>query len=128
MAKKLYRMLAVLTALCILLAGVPAGAERADPASVLNWYITLAELRKEHPELTGGDYTELFPEHGQIFAYTRETKEAKAIILINLSTEPAEYDAACLENAELLLGTTGTETRGWLALLEAVIYEAVSPE
>ena len=76
----------------------------------------------------GGDYTELFPEHGQIFAYTRETKEAKAIILINLSTEPAEYDAACLENAELLLGTTGTETRGRLAPLEAVIYEAVSPE
>ena len=105
-----------------------AESERADPASVLNWYITLAELRKEHPELTGGDYTELFPEHGQIFAYTRETKEAKAIILINLSTEPAEYDAACLENAELLLGTTGTETRGRLAPLEAVIYEAVSPE
>ena len=48
--------------------------------------------------------------------------------VINLSTEPAEYDAACLENAELLLGTTGTETRGRLAPLEAVIYEAVSPE
>lgn len=30
MAKKLYRMLAVLTALCILLAGAPAGAEGAE--------------------------------------------------------------------------------------------------
>ena len=48
--------------------------------------------------------------------------------MFNLSTEPAEYDAACLETAELLLGTTGTETRGRLAPLEAVIYEAVSPE
>ena len=60
-------------------------------------------------------------DYGEREAYIVKTKR-------ETSTEPAEYDAACLENAELLLGTTGTETRGRLAPLEAVIYEAVSPE
>ena len=40
MAKELYRMLAVLTALCILLAGVPAGAEGAGNGEW--WKYTIA--------------------------------------------------------------------------------------
>ena len=100
-----------------------AAVEGEDPDSVLSWYITLARLRKEHPELAVGDYTELFHENEQIFAYTRESDAGKAIVLINLSTEPASYDPACVENAALLLGTNGTSEKGSLAPLEAVSYE-----
>ena len=102
---------------------VNAAAELADPDSVLNWYISLARLREEHEELRKGNYTELFPENEQIFAYTRETDHAKAVILINFSTEPAAYDPACVENAELLLGTHAENEKGTLAPLEAAIYE-----
>jgi len=102
-----------------------AEAEREDPDSVLNWYIALARLRAEHPELTGGDYNEIFHENEQIFAFTRENENAKAVILINMTAEPADYDAAVLEGAELLLGTYGTAEKGRLAPLEAVIYEMI---
>ena len=101
-----------------------AASEKADPDSVLNWYITLAKLRSEHEELLDGDYRELFPEHEQIFAYERENETAKAVILINLTTEPAAYDPACLEGAELLLSSAKETEKGTLAPLEAVIYEA----
>ena len=101
-----------------------AASEKADPDSVLNWYITLAKLRSEHEELLDGDYRELFPEHEQIFAYERKNETAKAVILINLTTEPAAYDPACLEGAELLLSSAKETEKGTLAPLEAVIYEA----
>ena len=101
-----------------------AASEKADPDSVLNWYITLAKLRSEHEELLDGDYRELFPEHEQIFAYERKNETAKAVILINLTTEPAAYDPACLEGAELLLSSAKETEKGILAPLEAVIYEA----
>ncbi|MBR1856101.1 MAG: glucohydrolase, partial [Oribacterium sp.] len=98
-------------------------SEMEDKDSVLNWYIALSELRKEHPELEVGDYTELFHEHEQIFAYTRESEAGKATILINLSLKEASYDASCVEGAEQLIGTNGESTKGTLAPLEAVVYE-----
>lgn len=101
-----------------------AASEEADPDSVLNWYITLSRLRKEHAELVDGTYEDLFPEHEQVFAYIRENETAKAVILINLTTEPAAYDPACLEDAELLLSSAKETEKGTLAPLEAVIYEA----
>ena len=99
-----------------------AAAEAEDPDSVLSWYMTLSALRREHSELADGDYTELFPEDGQIFAYTRENAEAKAVILINFSLEPAAYDAACVEGAEMLVAS-GAGEKGTLAPLEAAVYE-----
>ena len=106
--------------------GYNAAAEREDPDSVLNWYIALAALRKEHPELVEGNYEELFPEDERIFAFIRESDAGKAVILINFSTEPAEYDPACVENAVQLLGSNGETEKGMLAPLEAVIFEVSS--
>ena len=102
---------------------VNAAAEREDPDSVLNWYIALAGLRREHTELVEGTYEELFHEDPQIFAFIRESGAGKAVVLINLSTEPAGYDPACVEDAVQLLGTNGESERGTLAPLEAVIFE-----
>ena len=98
-------------------------SEMEDPDSVLNWYIALANLRQEHTELMTGDYEEIFHDNEQIFAYIRESEAGKAIILINLSTAAASYDPACVENAELILGTNDKNEKGSLAPLEAVIYE-----
>lgn len=97
--------------------------EMDDPDSILNWYIDLAKVRGEHKELTRGNYEELFPEDEKIFAFTRTSEDGKATVLVNFSTEEAQYDPACVENAELLLGTNGDSVKGTLAPLEAVIYE-----
>ena len=101
---------------------VNAANERNDQDSVLNWYLALAKLREEHPVFTEGDYMELLHEDERIFAYARETDDAKAVILINFSTEPASYDPSCLDRAELLLDSAGTDTPGCLMPLEAAIY------
>ena len=100
-----------------------AASERADRESVLNWYIKLADLRKNYAGLTEGSYEEMFHENGQIFAYKRETEEASAYILINFSTAEAFFDAACLGDAKLILGSNGTNKKGTLLPMEAVIYE-----
>lgn len=97
-------------------------AESEDADSILNWYIALADLRKEHRELIDGDYQELFPEDEKIFAYARESDAGKAVILINFSTEEASYDASCVEGKELVLGTHGDTEKGTLRPLEAVIF------
>ena len=97
-------------------------AEAENPDSILNWYIALSRLRREHGALTEGDYTELFHEDEQIFAFTRENGEEKITVLINFSTEEADYDAGCVENAELLLGSAGESEKGVLKPLEAAIY------
>ena len=96
-----------------------------DENSVLNWYVRLAKLRSEHPELIEGNYKKLFADDEQIFAFTRTSEAGKAPILVNFSTEEAQYDAACVENAELLLGSNGESVKGTLAPLEAVVYEEV---
>ena len=98
-------------------------SEMADPDSILNWYIALSRLRGEHEELQTGDYEELFHNNEQIFAYTRKTGDTKALILINLSNREADYDAACVEGAELLLSSNENSVKGRLAPFEAAIYQ-----
>ena len=98
-------------------------AEMSDPNSVLNWYIKLAKLRNEHDELIEGDYSELFHDDKQIFAYTRSNKNKTATILINMSDENASYDISCVDKGTLLLSTNSNNQKGLLAPYEAVIYE-----
>ena len=103
-------------------------SEMADEDSVLNWYFTLSRLRGEQEELVVGDYQELMPDDEQIFAYSRESGDKKAIILINFTNREAVYDASCVEGAKLLLSTNGNSVKGKLAPLEAVIYQAGKEE
>ena len=98
-------------------------SEMSDLSSVLNWYIALKELRDTHSELIDGSYTELIHDDERIFAYVRENDDKKAAVLINLSTEPASYDASIVKNADLILCTNENNTKGTLMPLEAAIYE-----
>ena len=68
------------------------------------------------------------PDNEQIFAYSRESGDKKAIILINFTNREAVYDASCVEGAKLLLSTNGNSVKGKLAPLEAVIYQAGKEE
>ncbi|MCR5357495.1 MAG: alpha-glucosidase [Lachnospiraceae bacterium] len=98
-------------------------AESSDPDSVLSWYHELVNLRSSHREFIDGDYEEILHEDEQIFAYLRENADAKAVVLINMSTEKAAYDPSITENAKQILCTGEGSDAGELAPLEAVIYE-----
>ena len=98
-------------------------SEKRDPGSVLNWYIELSKLRSTHPVLINGSYVDLLPDDEKIFAFRRENVEAKATILINLSSETALYDKALVEKAVQIAGTEGASTNGRLSPYEAVVFE-----
>ncbi len=101
---------------------VNVATEAADPDSVLSWYRTLSGLRASSQVLLYGDYTELFPESEEIFAYRRQTEDGEMVILLNFTNGAVSYDAAAVEGLEPLLSNYGDAEAGALRPLEAVIW------
>ncbi len=66
---------------------VNVAVEQEDPGSVLNHFKAMATLRKENPVLVYGAYTLLLPEHEKVYAYTREWKGEKMLVLLNFSDD-----------------------------------------
>ncbi len=91
--------------------------------SVLTWYRTLADLKKNHQVLIDGSYEEIFPEDEQIYAFSRDNGKDKAVILVNLSDKEASYDPAVLDGCKLLLSSLGNKSEtGSLKPYESAIY------
>jgi len=116
-------------------AEINAEAEVADPDSVFAHYRALIDLRHRSEVVAIGDYALVLPEHPQVFAYTRSLSDRSLLVLANLSSEPATFDAAQLPAwavgggdapaAELVLsnlGSTTEATSGSLRPWEAVVY------
>ena len=97
-------------------------AQEADPNSVLCWYRRLAALRLSRDELLAGSYEELMAESEQVYAYRRQGEDGAAVVLANLSDQPAAYDAVLVDGLALLAGTHGTVRPGALRPLEAVVF------
>ncbi|NVJ55505.1 MAG: alpha,alpha-phosphotrehalase [Vibrionaceae bacterium] len=79
----------------------------ADPNSVFYFYQRLIQLRKEIDVITSGDYQDLYPEHGSVFGYKRQSGDQALICLNNYygnETEcvlPSEFDVS---KAKYVLG------------------------
>ncbi|WP_375753083.1 alpha,alpha-phosphotrehalase [Vibrio sp. HN007] len=61
-----------------------------DQDSVFYFYKRLIELRKEVPAITTGSYTDLLPEHKQVFCYAREDANQVLLCINNYYGEDAE--------------------------------------
>ncbi|TDN43771.1 glycoside hydrolase family 13 protein [Azoarcus indigens] len=70
---------------------INVAGERADPASVLNYYRRLIALRAAEPALRHGRYGALLERNPQIYAYTRRQGGSGFLVLCNLSGQPAPY-------------------------------------
>lgn len=68
-------------------------AENANSTSVLNHFRALTKLRKENPVLIYGKYTLLDLENPSVYAYTREWKGEKVLVLLNFTKKPANFNA-----------------------------------
>lgn len=77
---------------------INAEAERAEKDSVFHYYQKLIRLRKMEDVLTDGNFTMLLPEDEAVFAYSRESEEAKLLVLCNFTEQevscaiPKEWD------------------------------------
>ena len=62
-------------------------AQLAEPDSILNFYRSLARLRRGSNALRSGDYTAL-PSHPDVMAFARNAADERAIVVLNMSAEP----------------------------------------
>lgn len=96
-----------------------------DNNSVLAWYRTIIDIRKNHPVLCYGDYEELLNESDSIFAYRRSNDTSSAVIITNFSNRTVKYPAEILSGYDEIISTSGFQS-GVLNPYECVI--AFSPD
>ena len=66
---------------------INAQSALADPDSVFRYYQKLIRLRKSMEIFRDGSFTLLEPENEAVFAYIRETEEAKLLVVCNFTKE-----------------------------------------
>jgi glucan 1,6-alpha-glucosidase len=64
---------------------INAAAALKDPDSIFYYYQKLIQLRKNHSVFRDGDFTLLYPENADVFAYTRENREGKMLVVCNFT-------------------------------------------
>ncbi len=70
---------------------VNAAAQRTDEHSVLHYTRRMIRLRKAHPALTYGAYTDLAPGHLTVWAFTRATDDETLLIVLNFAEAPLTF-------------------------------------
>lgn len=71
---------------------INVAAQRDDSNSVLAHYRRLIEARRAHPVIVHGDYRPWFEDDPQLFVYERRLGEARLVVAVNFSSEPALLD------------------------------------
>ncbi len=90
---------------------INAGQQEADPGSVLEYTRRLLALRRAHLALVYGEYTDLDPEHPQVYAFTRALEGERLLVVLNFSRDPVLYTlAGGVEAGEWLLGNMPSAT------------------
>jgi oligo-1,6-glucosidase len=104
---------------------VNVAAQEKDPNSCLNYFRAMQKLRKEHEVLVYGKYTLIDKDNPAVFAYTREWKGKKWLVLLNFKDKPATVKTGLdLSKAKLMMQNyTTASSDGSLKPYEAVIYE-----
>lgn len=73
-------------------ASINVKTQESDPTSVLNHFRKMTALRNENKTLVYGEYTELVPEHTQLYVYTREWEGQSMLVLLNFSDTTASFE------------------------------------
>lgn len=86
--------------------------ERKDPDSVFKYYQKLIRLRKALPVFADGSFRLLLEEDEAIFAYLRETKEQRLLVLCNFFESERECPLKELwEGKEMVIGNYAKRER-----------------
>jgi oligo-1,6-glucosidase len=106
---------------------INAETQEKDPNSTLNYFRALVQLRKKEPVLVYGKYTLLDRENPNVFAYTRELKEKKVLVLLNFSDKQSSFNIEILTSKSKIILDNYTNTKNLkkhiLRPYEAVIIE-----
>ena len=100
-------------------------AQDKDPTSVLNYFRAMQKLRKENEVLVYGKYTLVDKDNPAVFAYTREWKGKKWLVLLNFKDKAATVKTGSdLSKARVMIHNYPVASMdGTLKPYEAVIFE-----
>jgi oligo-1,6-glucosidase len=90
---------------------INAAAAVADPNSVFHHYKKLIGLRHEHDVIVRGSFELLWPEHEQLFAYTRTYEGRVLTVVVNLSNESVSVPAPI--EGDVLIGERASTLGPW---------------
>ncbi len=107
-----------------------AAAQDKDPNSTLNYFRNIVALRKKNPVLIYGKYTLLDKDNASVYAYTREYKGQKMLILLNFTSKQADVKIPEITKKMKLISSnynvtplkTKLNTQKVLRPYEALIY------
>ncbi|MFB0919237.1 MAG: alpha-glucosidase [Clostridiaceae bacterium] len=114
---------------------VTVESQENDPDSILSFYKTLIEIRKNHPVLIYGSFKEYFKDNNQVYVYERFdgsdfgiSDETRYIIFLNMKDssiklELGEYPEIDLIDDELLISNYA-DRKIYGSVLELRPYEA----
>ena len=103
---------------------VNVAAEERDANSCLNYFRKLVQLRKDQPALVYGKYVLLDKDNPDVYAYTREWKGVKLLVVLNFSSRTVPLpEGVSLAGAKLLLSNYTAATEPGLRCYEAGVYE-----
>lgn len=90
-----------------------ASSQEKDPISCLNYFRKMIKLRKENLALVYGKYTLLDKANPDVYAYTRELKNKKFLVLLNFKNKNATVHTGIdLANATTLISNYAGATVG----------------
>lgn len=72
---------------------INVGDQLNDPDSILNFTKNVIKFHRDNPVLTFGSFIPVLEEHSQIVAYLRRDDTKMLVILLNLSKQPATFNA-----------------------------------
>ncbi|PCG93727.1 Glycoside hydrolase, superfamily [Penicillium occitanis (nom. inval.)] len=107
---------------------INAESQVSDPASVYNYWRSVLGLRKKYLDIfVYGDFVLVDRDNENLFAYTRQFEDQKALVVCNFTDRRVEWDSVEIlvggEGKEVLLDNYGASERfkGGLRPYEAVV-------
>lgn len=107
---------------------INAESQVSDPASVYNYWRSVLGLRKKYLDIfVYGDFELVDRDNENLFAYTRQFEDGKALVVCNFTDRRVEWDSVedlvGGEEKEVLLNNYGASERfkGELRPYEAVV-------
>jgi len=96
-----------------------------NPESIFHYYRKLIQLRKDHDVIVYGEYELIFPDHQDVFAYTRTLNGTKILVVCNFQGQQAElplHEQLAETNQLLISNYSGHMSESELRPYEARMY------
>ncbi len=106
--------------------GVNVQDQTNNPASMLNYYKRLIQVRRQTPALLAGEYAPLHPQARTYFAFLRYTPQQSVLVILNYSDKPRRlsFDIPGKTIARLLFSSEINKTDESLAGIHLAPFEA----